>query len=67
MLTQKRIIELSQRKGVKTIAVQNFLFSFDKNDASAAYGNLKYDANIYRWNAATVKAIIQGLKEAFGK
>jgi len=65
MLTQERIIELSKRRGVKEIAVQNFLLSLDCSDALAAYANLQLDARLYRWNAATVKAIEQGLREAF--
>jgi hypothetical protein len=68
MLTSERIQKLASRKGVKTIAVQNFLHSVDANpDMTAALENLQYDAMCYKWNAATVNAIRTGILEHFKK
>ena len=59
-LTSEEIAKFSSRKGVKAIAVGNFLCSMGDN-SSYAYGNLEMDARLYRWNAATVKAISAGI------
>lgn len=62
-LTFAEIEQFSTRKGVKAIAVENFLSSCE-GELSHALGNLRQDARVYRWNAATVKAIEAGLKLA---
>jgi hypothetical protein len=67
MLTAQRIEALSKLKGVKSIAVQNFLGSLDGLTASEAHSNLKMDARLYKWNAATVRVITHGLIEHFGR
>ena len=68
MLSQERINTLATKKGVKEIAVKNFLGSVDANpDAMCALLNLESDAASYRWNAATVNAIRQGITEHFKK
>lgn len=61
MLTADLIQKLSTRKDVKTIAVQNFLGSLDGMSKSDAFANLQMDAKSYRWNAATQKAIRDGI------
>ena len=68
MLTNERIEELATRKGVKGIAVRNFLMSVGANaDERDARMNMVLDADLYKWNAATVKAIRQGIAEYFDK
>jgi hypothetical protein len=62
MITEDQIKRLASRKGVKAIAVENFLGSIDCNaDASTAFGNAAIDAKLYKWNAATVRAINDGI------
>jgi hypothetical protein len=58
MLTPKRIRELSTRRNVKQIAVENFLSTLHlDDDRSSTIDNLYMDAKTYKWNAATVMAI----------
>jgi hypothetical protein len=63
-LTNDEIEKLSSRKGVKKIAVENFLSSLDDLSVSDAYSNLRLDTRMYKWNSATVKAINDGIKKA---
>jgi len=64
-LKVEEIKKFSSRKGVKKIAVENFLLSVHNNvTKSVALDNLFYDAKIYKWNAATVKAILDGINLA---
>jgi hypothetical protein len=66
MLTNERIRVLASKKGVKETAVKNFLSTVDANDTiSSALLNLNADAASYKWNAATVNAIRQGIVEHF--
>lgn len=66
MLTISRITELALKKGVKKIAVENFLHSVGANGSIRdALLNLNMDARSYQWNAATVNAIRQGIIEYF--
>jgi hypothetical protein len=68
MLTIERIEQLSSKKGVRAVAVRNFLFTVGENQNSiVAYANLEADARSYRWNAATVNAICTGIREYFSK
>jgi len=68
MLTTERIEQLASRRGVKAVAVRNFLFTVGVNqNLIVAYANLEYDARSYRWNAATVNAIRTGIIEYFSK
>lgn len=60
MLTNADIARLAARKNVNSIAVQNFLGSCG-TDKSEAWANLRQDARAYKWNAATVKAISDGI------
>lgn len=62
-LTESEIAKFSSRKGVKAIAVSNFLCSMGDN-VSYAYGNLEMDAGLYKWNAATYRAISAGISLA---
>jgi hypothetical protein len=50
---------------VKTVAVENFLGSLEGLTKSEAYANLRLDARLYKWNAATVKAINAGIAKHF--
>ncbi len=53
--------------GVKRIAVENFLMSLDFSvSRSLNLMNLKNDAVLYRWNAATIGAILRGIDTAYG-
>lgn len=64
-LTSERINELATKKGVKTIAVQNFLGSLGGQTEQDAMANLSQDAAMYKWNAATQSAIRTGIREKF--
>ena len=62
-LTMEEIKKLAARPGVKKIAVENFLMTIHHNPSiQAALENLALDAKLYRWNRATVKAILTGIK-----
>jgi hypothetical protein len=63
-LTYEEIEKLAGRKGVRRIAVENFLSSMGGQSKSDAYGNLGLDTMLYRWNAATVTAIQSGINLA---
>lgn len=65
-LTPERIAELVAPKGVRSIAVCNFLCSLEGSDEMSAM-NLHSDAASYKWNAATIKAIHTGIKEYFAR
>jgi hypothetical protein len=66
MLTNERIQELASGEGVKTIAVQNFLWSLSAHaDMNEALMNLSYDSILYGWNDATFEAICVGIKELY--
>jgi hypothetical protein len=65
-LSPDQIIKLTHdakgqpRKGVKVIAVQNFLGSMGGNK-SDNYGNAEMDTRLYGWNAPTRNAIYKGI------
>lgn len=64
-LTTSEIEKLARRKGVRRIAVENFLMTVTNNpNSSTAFSNLFLDAKLYKWNAATVKAIQKGIELA---
>jgi len=66
-LTMVEIDKLASRAKVKKIAVENFLITLTSNpDTSCALANLNMDARLYKWNAATQKAIRDGIKLASG-
>lgn len=60
-LTLAEIAPLAARKDVRKIAVENFLMTCGGQTPMDAAGNLAMDAKSYKWNAATVKAIRDGL------
>ena len=62
-LTLEEIQKFSSRKGVKAVAVSNFLMSMG-TDQRYVYGNLDLDAGLYKWNAATYRAISAGISLA---
>ena len=62
-LTAEEIKRLASRKGVKRIAVENFLSTMGDNAAIASY-NLALDARMYKWNIQTIRAIEDGIKLA---
>ena len=64
----EEIEKLASGKAVRRIAVENFLMSLttEGNDAEwNAYLNLDMDARLYKWNAATRKAIKRGIIKTF--
>jgi hypothetical protein len=63
-LTREEIAKLANRKGVKKIAVENFLSSMGNVDSWVALQNLEYDTHLYKWNKATVRAIHRGIELA---
>lgn len=65
-LTFEEIETLASRKGVKRIAVENFLMTVEHCEKkSHAQANLYHDARLYKWNAPTIKAIADGIRKAF--
>jgi len=64
-LTSDRIHALASKKGVRGIAVSNFLSSLGGSSLSDALMNLEMDAQSYRWNTATISAIRTGILEHF--
>ena len=66
MLSNERIEELASNKGVKRIAVLNFLGTVGANECvEYAYLNLDMDMHMYSWNQLTVDAIKKGIEEYF--
>jgi len=64
-LDNDEIERLANKPGVRKIAVENFLMTVDNNDnAMYANMNLGEDAKSYKWNAATVSAIKEGIRLA---
>jgi len=64
-LTAVEIQKFAARTGVRKIAVENFLGTIGRGDNShGCRCNLYADAAAYRWNAATVAAILAGIKLA---
>jgi hypothetical protein len=62
MLTPEKIQELANRKGVRRIAVENFLGTLgNEGGAREAKMNMYQDASGYKWNAATQLAILRGI------
>ena len=59
-LTIPEINKLASRKNVKKIAVENFLMTMGDSPLAASI-NMGYDADLYRWNNETVKAIKDGI------
>lgn len=67
VLTSAEIDKLASRAKVKRIAVENFLGTLQNNpDTSCALANLNLDTRLYKWNAATQKAIRDGIKLSRG-
>ena len=65
-LRDSEIAELATRPGVKKMAVENFLFSMPDNiTAHGQRANAMMDAKLYRWNAATLDAIMSGIAMAY--
>lgn len=66
MLTAEDITKLATRKGVRRIAVENFLCSLG-TEGSVVYAkmNLDADARSYKWSAATVAAIKTGIDKFY--
>jgi hypothetical protein len=61
-ITREQIEQLASRKGVRKIAVHNFLGTLGDMRAFDATQNLYQDARDYRWNAATIAAIKRGIQ-----
>jgi hypothetical protein len=67
-LTHDEIEKYASRKGVKKIAVRNFLGTLGgAGSAAGELANMRSDAASYKWNAATVAAITAGIKKAYQK
>lgn len=66
MITPKEIQELATRKNVNRVAVENFLMTVG-DDREIALHNLRFDTDLYGWNAATVTAISLGMYKHFNK
>jgi len=65
LLQIEDIKTLASRKEVRRIAVENFLMTVHHNESKQqALMNLKWDAERYRWNTATIRAIEDGIDQA---
>jgi hypothetical protein len=67
-LSSTDITKLASRKGVRKIAVENFLGTLGSEGPagrSGALQNLYSDAASYKWNSATVSAITSGINKYF--
>ena len=65
---ENKIEKLSSKKGVKKIAVQNFLGTVGSNpDYMSASMNAEMDAGMYGWNYATQGAIHEGISIFFNQ
>jgi hypothetical protein len=65
-LMTNEINALASGKGVRQIAVENFLSTINTELALWQHmANLDMDARLYKWNGATVRAITKGLKMAY--
>jgi hypothetical protein len=65
-LPMEKIEELASRKGVRRVAVENFLMTISRDGPiDAHYANLQMDARLYNWNAATVAAIRAGISALY--
>lgn len=60
-LNKEVIKRLASGKGVRAIAVENFLSTCGGNTHLEAHMNLEADARAYGWNDATYAAISKGL------
>jgi len=68
-LTSEEIQKFASRKGVRKIAVENFLGTID-TDYDTRVGcimNCHMDAELYKWNRPTVIAIESGIRALFDK
>lgn len=65
-LTMQEIEKFASRKGVRKIAVENFLMSLDPflTESQQLY-NLSVDIRLYKWNSATARAIRDGIGLAY--
>lgn len=65
-LSASEIELFSKRRGVKKLAVENFLGSL-YGTRQDCINNAWFDSKSYRWNEATQRAILEGIDYAFGK
>lgn len=64
-LTSAEIEKLASGKGVKRIAVENFLSTLDTSiGVMGNTMNAQMDARMYKWNSVTVRAIEAGIRMA---
>ena len=64
-LSVEEIEKFASRRGVKRNAVENFLLSVTAcRTRYNALGNVNMDTRLYKWNAATQKAIRDGIDKA---
>jgi hypothetical protein len=64
-LTPEQVERLASKKNVRRIAVENFLSSLEGLTREEAMMNLEMDAATYKWNAATISAISEGISISF--
>jgi len=61
-LTEDEIERFARRRGVRRIAVENFLMTVHNNQSiGVALANLGMDASLYNWNSETIRAITEGI------
>jgi hypothetical protein len=65
-LTSEEIAKYASRKGVRKIAVENFLMSLgNAGSLGNELANLYMDTQLYKWKSATVRAIEAGIRKAY--
>jgi hypothetical protein len=65
-LNSAEIEKFASKKGVKRIAVENFLATMgEAGSERGELANLSADAASYKWNSATKSAIASGIRLAY--
>lgn len=65
-LSSEDIQKYAARKGVKKIAVENFLSTLgNAGSKGGELANLYMDAQMYKWKSATIRAIESGINKAY--
>ena len=65
-LSSEQIEKYANRKGVRKIAVENFLSTLgNAGSMGGELANLYKDTQLYKWKSATVRAIESGIRKAY--
>jgi hypothetical protein len=68
MLKKSEITKLASRKGVRPVAVSKFLTGLDPNATEiGALVDLEVTSKSKKWNDATIRAMRDGIRMAYGR